>query len=78
MADREAYLDVANKILVEKYSIRLEDTGYTNEEWLNRFGDMEVEEAVKCFAEKYDFINREEILLSVVTNYLFKDHTNNS
>lgn len=75
MVDREAYSYSANKILLEKYSIRLEDTGYTNEEWLNRFGDMEVEDAVKCFAEKYDLISREELLLSA---NLFKDYTNKS
>ena len=47
------YLKAINQLLTERYCITFNDTGYENTEWLARFGDLDVEEAVETYAEKY-------------------------
>jgi hypothetical protein len=51
---REGYLAAVNTCLMNRYLISLHDTGYSDDEWLSRFGDLDVEEAVEIYAEKYD------------------------
>lgn len=51
---REGYLAAVNIYLLNRYLVSLHDTGYSDSEWLSRFGDLDVEEAVEVYAEKYD------------------------
>ena len=51
---QEVYLAAVNTCLMNRYLISLLDTGYSDNEWLSRFGDLDAEEAVEIYAEKYD------------------------
>lgn len=51
---RNEYLAAVNMCLMNVYLITLLDTGYSDDEWLSRFGDLNVEEAVEVYAAKYD------------------------
>ncbi len=55
--ERQDYLDVANTYLLRRYAICLADTGYIDDDWLERFGDFDVEDAVELYAEKYDLVS---------------------
>ena len=48
------YFEQLSKKLESLYSINFNDTGFTEKEWLERFGDLPMEEAINSFAEKYD------------------------
>lgn len=50
---RDDYLASANEYLISRYAINIADTGYSDDEWLSRFGDLDVEEAIETYAEKY-------------------------
>ncbi len=54
---RRDFVFLINNILQEKYSLTISDTGYSITEWLDRFGDLPAEEAVRRYAEKYDLIS---------------------
>ena len=54
LMQKEEYLKVVNKYLEGKYAISLSDTGYSVDEWLSRFGELDVEDAVELYAEKYN------------------------
>lgn len=56
--EREEYLAAVNSCLTKRYAINLEDTGYSDDEWLSRFGDLDVEEAVRMYADKYDLVSK--------------------
>ncbi len=58
---REDFVILVNNILQEKYSLTISDTGYSITEWLDRFGEMPAEDAVRCYAEKYDLISTYEL-----------------
>ncbi len=51
---QEVYLAAVNTCLMNKYLISVLDTGYSDNEWLSRFGDLDVEEAVEAYVGKYD------------------------
>jgi len=51
---RQEYLSATDKCLMNNYSISLLDSGYSDDEWLSRFGDLDIEDAVELYAEKYD------------------------
>ena len=59
MAQQE-YLAAVNSYLMDRYFIGLSDTGYSDEEWLFRFGDLDVEEAVEVYAEKYELFSKND------------------
>jgi hypothetical protein len=48
------YFKQLSKELEHQYCINFNDTGYTEREWLERFGDMSVDEAISIYAQKYD------------------------
>ncbi len=56
MQHDNSYIDAMNIYLKAKYSLTIADAGYSNEEWLESFGDLPVGQAVETFAEKYDLI----------------------
>lgn len=55
-AIQQQYLNLADVLLQQRYAITLKDTGYDDLEWLVRFGDQPVEDAVTEYATKYDLI----------------------
>lgn len=55
-AVQQQYLNLADALLQQRYAMTLKDTGYDNLEWLIRFGDQQVEDAVTEYATKYDLI----------------------
>ncbi|MDF3125227.1 hypothetical protein [Rheinheimera sp. 1928-s] len=55
-AIQQQYLNLADVLLQQRYAITLKDTGYDGLEWLARFGDQPVEDAVTEYAAKYDLI----------------------
>jgi len=55
-AIQQQYLNLADVLLQQRYAIALKDTGYDDQEWLVRFGDQPVEDAVAEYATKYDLI----------------------
>lgn len=57
---REGYLAAVNTCLMNRYLISLLDTGYSEDEWLFRFGDLDAEEATEAYAEKYDLRRADE------------------
>lgn len=60
MSETESFIFLTNSILQKQYGLTLSDTGYSVEDWLLRFGDMQAEEAVRCYGEKYDLISKDE------------------
>jgi hypothetical protein len=59
---KEDYLKAINQLLTERYCITFNDTGYEDTEWLARFGDLDVEEAVEAYAEKYALTSMDSCL----------------
>lgn len=59
---RQEYLVAINTYLTNNYSISLCDTGYSDAEWLSRFGDLDVEDAIEIYAEKYGLVNINDFL----------------
>jgi hypothetical protein len=57
MMEEKEYLAKVNESLTSKYSISIADTGYSNGEWLSKFGHLDFDEAVESYAEKYGLIN---------------------
>lgn len=64
MDEKSRLISEVNRLLVENYQITFDDTGYEEDEWLARFGDLgDIEASVHVYAEKYslenikDFIN---------------------
>ena len=58
MASSNTFLVEVNRLLIEHYGITFKDTGYEEDDWLARFGDLgSPEECVHGYAEKYDLIN---------------------
>ncbi|MCF4008846.1 hypothetical protein [Rheinheimera sp. UJ63] len=43
-----------SEMLEQQYCITFNDTGYTKAEWLDRFGDMPMNEAISAYADKYN------------------------
>jgi hypothetical protein len=48
------YFEQLSEKLLLLYCINFDDTGYTECEWLERFGDLALDEAIDIYAEKYD------------------------
>ena len=48
------YFKLLSKKLEHLYCINFNDTGYTESEWLDRFGDMPLDKAISAYAQKYD------------------------
>lgn len=48
------YFELLSKKLEHVYCINFKDTGYTESDWLDRFGDMPLDEAISAYAQKYD------------------------
>lgn len=59
---RQEYLVAINTYLTNNYLISLCDTGYSDAEWLSRFGDLDAEDAIEIYAEKYGLMNINEWL----------------
>lgn len=47
------YFELLNKKLEQDYCINFDDTGYTESEWIARFSDLSIDEAVLQYAQKY-------------------------
>lgn len=56
------YILAVNAYMQRNYCLTIEEAGYSVEEWLQRFGDRPVEEAVEIFAEKHNLISTEGML----------------
>ncbi len=52
--NQQQYLATVDQLLQQYYAISFQDTGYDEQEWLARFGDQPVAEAVLAYAKKYD------------------------
>ncbi len=52
--NKSYYFKLLNSKLNGQYCINFNDTGYTEREWLDRFGDMSLDEAISAYAQKYD------------------------
>lgn len=50
---RADYLISTNEHLMACFGINIADTGFSDDEWLSRFGDLDVEDAIEVYAEKY-------------------------
>lgn len=48
------YFELLSQRLQALYCINFEDTGFTESEWLARYGDLELDEAIVVYANKYD------------------------
>lgn len=55
------YFELLSKKLHLLYCINFDDTGYTKSEWLACFGDLDLDEAVIQYAEKYDLTPLKDI-----------------
>ncbi|MAD73328.1 MAG: hypothetical protein CML20_00745 [Rheinheimera sp.] len=55
------YFKQLSKELERQYCISFNDTGYTEYEWLDRFGDMPLDEAVSAYAQKYDLTSLKDV-----------------
>lgn len=63
MKGKKLFLLEVNQLLIEHHGITLDDTGYEEDEWLTRFGDLENAEAsVTAYAEKYDLENIKDFI----------------
>jgi hypothetical protein len=54
------YFKLLSKKLEQLYCINFNDTGYTESEWVDRFGDMPIVEAISAYAQKYDLTSLNE------------------
>ena len=50
----EAFYQRCNQELKTNYLISIEECGLSSSEWLQRYGDLSVTEAVETFCQKYD------------------------
>ena len=57
------YFELLNQKLEQTYCINFDDTGYTEKEWITRFGDLSLDEAVLEYAQKYDLTPLKVVLL---------------
>lgn len=57
--EKKQFLTLINRLLRANYQISIIDSGLSEEEWLERFGSESAENAVECYAEKYDLISKE-------------------
>ncbi|MEN0038057.1 MAG: hypothetical protein AAGC78_13365 [Cellvibrio sp.] len=57
---REDYLTSINEYLISLYAITFADTGYSEDEWLSRFGDLDVDDAIESYADKYGLTKASE------------------
>ena len=57
------YFELLNQKLEQTYCINFDDTGYTENEWIARFGDLSLDDAVSEYAKKYDLTSLKDILL---------------
>lgn len=55
------YFELLSEHLKAMYCIDFEDTGYTKSEWLASFGDVELDQAIESYANKYDLISIKDI-----------------
>ncbi len=51
---QQSYLAAIDQLLQQQYAITFADTGYEEQEFLARFGDLPVVAAVAAYAQKYD------------------------
>ena len=58
------YFELLSQKLKQSYCINFDDTGYTENEWIARFGDLSLDDAVSEYAKKYDLTSLKDILLS--------------
>ena len=56
------YFELLNQKLEQTYCINFDDTGYTENEWIARFGDLSLDDAVSEYAQKYDLTSLKDIL----------------
>jgi hypothetical protein len=56
-----AYFERLNAKLQRLYCINFDDTGYSESEWLARFGDLELDEAIEIYAKKYDLTSNKNM-----------------
>ena len=52
--DNTEYFEKLNIKLMQQFCISFDDTGYTKEEWISRFGDLNLDDAVSEYGRKYD------------------------
>lgn len=48
------YFEELNIKLEQQFCISFDDTGYTEDEWISRFGDLTLDEAISDYSRKYD------------------------
>jgi hypothetical protein len=48
------YFELLSQKLEQTYCINFNDTGYTEEEWVARFGDLPLDKAINEYAQKYE------------------------
>lgn len=61
--DKESYFELLSQKLEQDYCINFNDTGYSEAEWLQRFGDLAIDEAVVDYARKYDLTAKSELFI---------------
>lgn len=54
MSNMENRISEAEQLLKQRYGVSFADIGVDGEEWLVRFGDQSVADAVDAYATKYD------------------------
>ena len=57
------YFELLSQKLKQSYCINFDDTGYTEIEWIARFGDLSLDEAVFEYAQKYNLTPLTDVLL---------------
>jgi hypothetical protein len=58
----QEYFKLLSEKLEQSYCINFNDTGYTETKWLERFGDLQLDQAVAAYAQKYDLTSVLEIM----------------
>lgn len=54
MSNMEIRISEAELLLKQRYGVSFADIGIEGEEWLDRFGDLSLADAVDAYAAKYD------------------------
>lgn len=54
MSNMENRISEAEQLLRQQYGVSFGDMGIEGEEWLDRFGDQPLADAVEAYAAKYD------------------------
>lgn len=57
------YFKELNNKLKQHFCISFEDTGYTEEEWISRFGDLALNDAISEYGKKYDLTPLTDLIL---------------